>query len=113
MQYSGVRAKTGFLRIRFISPSEATGGQLFSQTLLWQEVKHSYGRKSNTFMAGSQTLLWQEVKHSYGRKSNTLMAGSQTLLWQEVKHSYGRKSNTLVAIIYQQHQLACSSRGVQ
>jgi hypothetical protein len=24
MQYSGVRAKTGFLRIRFMSPSEAT-----------------------------------------------------------------------------------------
>jgi hypothetical protein len=44
-------------------------------------------------MAASQTLLWQEVKHSYGSKSNTLMAASQTLLWQQDKHSYGSKSN--------------------
>jgi hypothetical protein len=48
-------------------------------------------------MAGSQTLLWQEVKHSYGRKSNTLMAGRQTLSWQEGKHSYGRKAKPLMA----------------
>jgi hypothetical protein len=31
--------------------------------------------------ASGQTLLWQEVKHSYGRKSNTLMAASQKLLY--------------------------------
>jgi hypothetical protein len=30
--------------------------------------------RSNTLMAASQTLLWQQVKHSYGSKSNALMA---------------------------------------
>jgi hypothetical protein len=38
-------------------------------------------------MAGGQTLLWQEVKHSYGSKTNTLIAKRKTLLWQQVKNS--------------------------